>query len=64
MNKFLKGNFEVTVPIDEVVSEANEAEKLVMELRKKVLTTLGGSMVYMERRRFNWDGDENGNVKK
>ena len=54
---FLKGNFAVKNPVK--IEEAKEASSLREELKKKVLGTLGGNMVYMERTNLTWDGDQN-----
>ena len=61
MSNFLKGNFEVKNKVLEKVSEeTDERSELVSELKKKVLTSLGGSMVYMERTGLAWDGLKDG----
>ena len=59
MDDILKGNFKVKNP---VVFEENSAltkkSSLQDELRKRALSSLGGSMVYVERSQLIWDGDE------
>ena len=58
MSEFLKGNFKVKREVVEKEPEAvNEAQKLSEELKQRALTSLGGSMVYMERTNLIWDGD-------
>ena len=57
MSNFLKGNFEVKNKVSEEINkEVDQRSELVNELKKKVLTSLGGSMVYMERTGLTWDG--------
>jgi len=57
MSNFLKGNFEVkNLVIEEAATEDSPRNELLNELKKKVLTSLGGSMVYMERTGLAWDG--------
>ena len=54
MDDILKGNFKVKNPVK---AESKE-QSLKEELKKKVLASLGGSMVYTERTsQFTWDGD-------
>lgn len=61
MSEYLKGNFqvkrEVTAPNAEQ-APATSAERIADELRKKALSSLGGSMVYVDRTDLTWDGDE------
>ena len=59
MDEILKGNFKVKNPID-LTKEKNGSEKETLSqiVKKKVLASLGGSMVYIERTKLNWDGDE------
>lgn len=59
MNDFLKGNFTVKKPVIEAPAlPGNEKQELVEKLKKRVLTSLGGSMVYMERTGLMWDGEK------
>lgn len=59
MDDFLKGNFTVKKPVIESAKlQGNERQELVEKLKQRVLTSLGGSMVYMERTGLTWDGDE------
>ena len=58
MSDFLKGNFKVKKAVVEAPKlPHNEAKELAETLKKQVLTSLGGSMVYMERTGLTWDGD-------
>lgn len=59
MEEILKGNFKVKNPLN-IKEEAPKNKKQVLqdEVKKKVLASLGGSMVYVERTRLNWDGAE------
>jgi hypothetical protein len=61
MNEFLKGNFKVKRPVTERASQpVDERQRVAEELKQRALTSLGGSMVYVERTSLTWDGDENG----
>ena len=55
---FLKGNYIVKKQIKEEEILIDEKEKLKKELKGKALASLGGSMVYVERDKLNWDGAE------
>ena len=56
MSDILKGNFSVKNPPKALNTEAVNDEKNITELLKeKVMTSLGGSMVYMERNKLSWD---------
>ncbi len=58
MNDFIKGNFTVQRAVIETPKlHSDERQTLIEELKQRVLTTLGGSMVYMERTGLTWDGD-------
>ena len=43
--------------MDEKIS-INKKENLKQELKERALASLGGSMVYVERDKLNWDGSE------
>lgn len=59
MSEFLKGNFKVKRDIVKTEEKEQEgAKKIADELRKKVLGSLGGSMVYVDRTDLTWDGNE------
>lgn len=55
-DQILKGNFKTknSVTVDEVVPTNTLAD----EYKAKALGSVGGSMVYMERNKLSWDGDE------
>lgn len=58
MSEFLKGNFQVKREVHEKQQDAtSQKQKLAEELKQRALTSLGGSMVYMERTDLTWDGD-------
>ena len=57
MDEILKGNFKVKNPVS-IKSSDSDKETLREILKKKALASLGGSMVYVERDRLNWDGHE------
>mgnify|MGYP001308321268 CR=1 FL=1 len=60
MSDFLKGNFTVKKAVVEAPKpQQDEAKQLAETLKKQVLTSLGGSMVYMERTGLIWDGEVN-----
>ena len=58
MDEILKGNFKVKKPVDLKETQVDKKLSLREELKKRALASLGGSMVYVERNRLNWDGDE------
>ena len=58
MDEILKGNFKVKRPVDPNDLEKDKKESLSEIVRKKALASLGGSMVYVERKKLNWDGNE------
>jgi len=53
----LKGNFKVKRPV-QLNNEKKEGTLIRDELKKKALSSIGGSMVYMERNDLTWDGDQ------
>ncbi len=59
MSKLLKGNFQVKQNVEAPM----EDKKLdsVAEFRKKALESIGGSMVFVERKKLLWE-DINPNV--
>ena len=56
MSEFLKGNFTPRKPVEDRSPE--NPENAADEFRKKALNSIGGSMVFVERNRLDWDGDE------
>ncbi len=54
MSEFLKGTYDVD---KEIVEEASE-ESAKDEFKKKALNSIGGSMVFVERDKYVWNGDE------
>lgn len=62
MSSLLKGNFKVKRNVDSQES-GNEAEAFKAEFKQKVLDSIGGSMVYVERKLLLWD-EEAGNLRK
>ena len=61
MSELLKGNFSVKRKIEN--DEAEQAADLDAEFKKKALESIGGSMVFVERKKLFWDSesDENKN---
>ena len=55
MSKFLKGTYEVK---KEIVEEVGSETNLENEFRTKAINSIGGSMVFVERNRVVWDGNE------
>jgi hypothetical protein len=53
----LKGNFKVKNPV-KIDNDQLKKPSVREQLRKKALSTLGGSMVYMERTDLTWEGDK------
>jgi hypothetical protein len=56
----LKGNYKIKKQIKEKEISIDEQEKLKKELKERALASLGGSMVYVERDKLNWDGSDIG----
>ena len=57
-DEIMKGNFKVKRPISANDLNKEKKESLSDIVRKKALASLGGSMVYVERKKLNWDGNE------
>lgn len=57
MSEFLKGNFQVKRPVKEAEAQAGEKSSLKEEFRRKALSSVGGSMVFVEMDQMMWDGD-------
>ena len=55
MEEILKGNFKVKNPV--VLHEEDTDKSFEEEYRKRVLASIGGSMVFMERTILVWEGD-------
>ena len=56
MQEILKGNFPVKNPV--VLQEEDTEKSFDEEYRKRVLASIGGSMVFMERTILVWEGDK------
>lgn len=56
MDEILKGNYKLKKTIKE--EEISKDTSIKAELKERALASLGGSMVYVERDKLNWDGDE------
>jgi hypothetical protein len=56
MPEFLRGNYKV----DAEIKERPEAEhsRLEAEFERKALSRLGGSICFVSKKSFVWDGDE------
>ena len=57
MDDILKSNFKVKNPVVVDESGENKKESIGEMLKKKALSSLGGSMVYVERTGLHWDGE-------
>jgi hypothetical protein len=55
MTNFLKGNYELTVKIEEAAEAA--APSSTEEFEKKALSRLGGSICFVRKKGFLWKGD-------
>ncbi len=66
MSEFLKGNFKTKKEVKESTEETGQSsgDALIEEVRKKALSSLGGSMVYMDRTDLEWDGSEESDGEK
>jgi len=51
----LKGNFKTKKAVVSQGAKLSKTERIQEELKKKALSSLGGSMVYVERRKLVWD---------
>ena len=58
MDEILKGNFKVKKPVSSDTANETPATSLKDELKKRALASIGGSMVFVERQKLNWDGDD------
>jgi len=54
MSDFLKGNYDLD---EKIVDDADETNSAKDEFKKKALNSIGGSMVFVEREQYVWDGD-------
>jgi len=55
----LKGNYTLAKAVEPMLEKSSLEKKTVISvLRKKALASLGGSMVYMERTKLSWDGEQ------
>jgi len=54
MSDFLKGNYDLD---EKIVDDAEQANSAKDEFKKKALNSIGGSMVFVEREKYVWDGD-------
>jgi len=52
MNDFLKGNYKVDVEIKDDQKENKDT------FRENALNSIGGSMVFVERKKMVWDGED------
>ena len=57
-DEILKGNYKIQNKIKDEKISINKKENLKQELKERALASLGGSMVYVERDKLNWDGSE------
>ncbi|BBM87896.1 hypothetical protein [Candidatus Uabimicrobium amorphum] len=57
MDDILKGNYKVKKSINEAETKDPSLD-VKEEFKNKALASLGGSMVYVERDKLNWDGDD------
>ncbi len=55
MSEFLKGSYDLD---KEIVDDAEELDSSKDDFKKKALNSIGGSMVFVEREKYTWDGDE------
>jgi hypothetical protein len=57
MKEFLKGNYKVDAVIKESEAEAEEGATEAFE--RKALSRLGGSICFVSKKSFLWEGDSN-----
>ena len=56
MSELLKGNFTVKNKVEN--KEGIQEDNSNSEYKKKALESIGGSMVFVERDKLFWDGDD------
>jgi hypothetical protein len=56
MSKFLKGNYELDVTIEE--THEGDAARTVEEFERKALSRLGGSICFVSKKGFLWKGED------
>jgi hypothetical protein len=56
MKEFLKGNYKVDAEIKETVDE--ERSQLEAEFERKALSRLGGSICFVSKKAFVWQGEQ------
>ncbi|MBI3771291.1 MAG: hypothetical protein HY272_01095 [Gammaproteobacteria bacterium] len=61
MSDFLKGTYKINT---EIVDECEKDGDLDSEFRKKALNSIGGSMVFVERNKFVWTGEDENEPKE
>ncbi len=65
MSEFLIGNFKVKRPVKAAVeTKASEKQTFKEEYRRKAISSVGGSMVFVEMDQLMWDGDAPEGEKK
>jgi len=57
MSEFLKGNFEPKHPVKK--KEGDEKQQLNEEFERTALKRLGGSIAFVTRKGFVWNGEQN-----
>jgi len=60
MSDLLRGNYKLAKNLE---NTENPADNKVDEYRKQALNSIGGSMVFVERKQMFWDGDDETEVK-
>ena len=55
MSDFLKGNYDLD---EKIVDDTEQSNNTKDEFKQKALNSIGGSMVFVEREQYVWDGDE------
>jgi hypothetical protein len=56
MGNFLKGNYKLDIK-EENKKKSSESEEKANEFRERALASIGGSMVFVEREMYVWNGD-------
>lgn len=64
MTDFLKGNFKVQNKVEVDIKKKEEEQTVAEKLKKAVMSSIGGSMVYVERSELTWDGEAETNETK
>jgi len=58
MNDFLKGTYKLDVKEERKINKLSDSEEKANKFRERALASIGGSMVFVEREIYLWNGDD------